>query len=74
MSGPVLRGKSYIFIETWNETYAIELGFTMHTYDIMNLIEKQMGIPKEQQRHTHQGKQFTTKKHSNNTTSKRTIP
>ena len=35
-----LRGKSYIFIRTWNKTCAIELGFKMPTDDIMNLIEE----------------------------------
>ena len=67
----MLRGKSYIFIKTWNRTYAMELGFKILTDGIMNLIEKKMGIPKEQQRL--QVNNSRQEKHSNNITSKRTI-
>ena len=55
-----IRGKTYIFIKTWNKTHALKFNSKVLTDEIIDQIETKTGVPKKQQRNTHQSKQRTT--------------
>ena len=47
---------------TWNKTNALKFSSEMLTDEIMGQIETKTGVPKKQQRSTHQSEQLTTRR------------
>ena len=58
---PCLARKNYIFAKTWNNTCALKYNSKMLTDEIMDQIEMRTGVPKKQQRITHESKQLATR-------------